>query len=72
MKALKKQLNNELKNYLNANNLKIETVFIGGGTPSTIKAHEYKEVFDLIRPYLIENAEITTEANPNSASFTMA
>lgn len=69
MEALKKQLNNELENYVKANNLEIETVFIGGGTPSTIKANEYKEVFDLIKPYLIENVEITTEANPNSASL---
>lgn len=69
MKALKKQLKNELNTYLKPNNKKIETVFIGGGTPSTIKHFEYEEVFDLIKPYLEENAEITTEANPNSASY---
>lgn len=69
MKALKKQLKNELDNYVKPHNKTIETVFIGGGTPSTIKHHEYKEVFDLIKPYLTEDVEITTEANPNSASF---
>lgn len=69
MEALKKQLKNELENYVMKHNKKIETVFIGGGTPSTIKAVEYKEVFELIKPYLVNNAEITTEANPNSASF---
>ncbi|QEZ89172.1 oxygen-independent coproporphyrinogen III oxidase [Aliarcobacter cibarius] len=69
MDALKKQLANNLKRHLINTNKKIETVFIGGGTPSTIKASSYKELFDLIKPYLIENAEITTEANPNSATL---
>lgn len=69
MQALKKQLKHELQNYVEKNNKEIETVFIGGGTPSTIKFHEYEEVFELIKPYLKKDAEITTEANPNSASF---
>ncbi len=66
MNALKKQLKFELKNSLK--NDFIETVFIGGGTPSTIKASEYEEVFEIIKPYLQKNVEITTEANPNSAT----
>lgn len=69
MNALKKQLKNDLENYVNKHNKKIETVFIGGGTPSTIKAFEYEEIFEMIKPYLEEFAEITTEANPNSASY---
>ncbi len=69
MKALKKQLKNDLENYVNKHNKKIETVFIGGGTPSTIKAFEYEEIFEMIKPHLEEFAEITTEANPNSASY---
>ena len=69
MKALKKQLKNNLENYVISHNKKIETVFIGGGTPSTIKAFEYEEIFEMIKPHLEEFAEITTEANPNSASY---
>ena len=69
MNALKKQLKNDLENYVIKNNKKIETVFIGGGTPSTIKAFEYEEIFEMIKPHLEEFAEITTEANPNSASY---
>ena len=69
MKALKIQLKDELNNYVKKHNKEIETVFIGGGTPSCVKHHEYKEVFEIIKPYLIEDAEITTEANPNSASY---
>lgn len=67
MKALKKQLKFDINNYDIKHN-SIETVFIGGGTPSTIKHFEYEEVFEIIKPYLKENAEVTTEANPNSAS----
>ena len=69
MNALKKQLKSNLDNYVIKDNKKIETVFIGGGTPSTIKASEYAEIFEMIKPYLEEFAEITTEANPNSASY---
>ena len=60
MNALKKQLKNDLENYVIKHNKKIETVFIGGGTPSTIKAFEYEEIFEMIKPYLEEFAEITT------------
>jgi len=61
-------LNKQLKHDLEKHNQKVETIFIGGGTPSTIKAHKYKEVLEIVKPYLVENAEITIEANPNSAS----
>lgn len=67
MKALAKQLKFELQ-YIKNKDEKLETVFIGGGTPSSIKYEEYEEVFKLIQPYLKQNCEITTEANPNSAS----
>ena len=46
----------------------IETVFIGGGTPSTVEAQLYEPIFQYFKPYLTKNVEITTEANPNSAS----
>ena len=64
IQALKKQLEFELKNH----NKKIKTVFIGGGTPSTIEAKKYEEILQIIKPYLENNTcEITIEANPNSA-----
>jgi len=58
----------ELQIRLVKQNKKIETIFIGGGTPSTIKAHKYNKVLEIVKPYLVENCEITIEANPNSAS----
>lgn len=51
------------------NGVKFETVFIGGGTPSVVDSVLYEELFDKINPFLQNNAEITSEANPNSASF---
>jgi len=46
----------------------LETLFIGGGTPSTIDASLYMELFDKIGRYLKVGAEITVEANPHSAT----
>jgi len=67
MLALHKQLTFELKRF-DVKQKSIETIFIGGGTPSTVSPELYKPIFKLLKPYIQEGAEITTEANPNSAS----
>lgn len=67
MKALYQQLSFELQHF-KASPRSIETLFIGGGTPSTVSPELYISIFELLQPYLKENAEITTEANPNSAT----
>jgi len=67
MRALYSQLEYELERF-GAKEDSIETVFIGGGTPSTITPSEYKNIFDKLKSYLKKDAEITTEANPNSAT----
>jgi len=67
MKAITQQLKNELKRF-NPKPKSIKSLFIGGGTPSTVEPHMYQDFFDIINPYLTKNVEITTEANPNSAS----
>lgn len=69
MKSLESHLENELKKHLKNSNEKLETVFLGGGTPSCIKSEKYEKIFDILQPYLHENCEITTEANPNSATY---
>ena len=69
MKALYKQLSFELQRF-SVKPKSVETLFIGGGTPSTVSPEHYAPLFELLRPYLKENAEITTEANPNSATQT--
>ena len=60
----------EIQNFAKKNpNFKISTLFIGGGTPSSVEAGLYEDVFEILAPRFMANAEITTEANPNSANF---
>lgn len=68
MEAICAQLTFELKKF-NAHKKSIRSVFIGGGTPSTIEATLYTPFFTLLKPYLSKGAEITSEANPHSASM---
>ncbi len=68
MSSILKQVEFELKRFKIQKN-DIESFFIGGGTPSTIKPDLYKQFFKILKPYLKKNAEITTEANPNSAGI---
>ena len=67
MQALKRQLIFELERFQAEKN-SIETLFIGGGTPSTISPELYAPIFELLHPYFKEDIEITSEANPNSAT----
>ena len=68
MDALLEQLKFELKRF-DAKEKSIETLFIGGGTPSTVSPDLYGPLFELLAPYFMDDAEITTEANPNSATY---
>ncbi len=67
MQALLKQLHFELRRF-ECEGKSIETVFIGGGTPSTIGPKLYEPLFKILKPFLKEDIEITSEANPNSAT----
>jgi oxygen-independent coproporphyrinogen-3 oxidase len=67
MAALHRQLITELERF-EAKPRSIETLFIGGGTPSTVVPELYAPLFETLGPYLDPNAEISCEANPNSAS----
>jgi len=67
MKALLRQLDFELTRF-EASKQCIESVFIGGGTPSTVPPKLYAPLFKRLQPYLKEGIEITSEANPNSAT----
>jgi len=66
MDALLRQLRSELER---KSPQKLQSIFIGGGTPSTIDAHLYEPLFELLKPLVDEETEITFEANPNSASY---
>ena len=67
MEAIEKQLIFEIDKFKVKKN-SIETIFIGGGTPSTVKPKLYEPIFKLLSPFMTKDIEITTEANPNSAS----
>jgi len=67
MDALLVQLAFELERF-GAQKGSVETLFIGGGTPSTVDPALYAPLFQALCPYLAPDAEITTEANPNSAT----
>lgn len=70
MNALILQLETELLRFHVSRENPIETVFIGGGTPSTVEPSLYRPLFEMIDPYLVKGCEITSEANPNSATRT--
>jgi len=67
MSAINDQLRFELEHRV-IDTQSLTSLFIGGGTPSCIDAAWYEPFFALIAPYLSPNAEITTEANPHSAT----
>ncbi len=50
---------------------KVETIYFGGGTPSLLTSEELKQIFDSIDANytLIENPEITLEANPDDLTL---
>lgn len=65
IKAVEKQLKNDLCEFdIKANS--ITSVYIGGGTPTCLKAHFYENFFAILEPYLTKDAEISTELNPES------
>lgn len=68
MNALHKQLLHNLE-YYNIAIGSLETIFIGGGTPTTVDFSLYEPIFETIAPYLQKDAEITSEANPNSTTI---
>ncbi|MCX6074577.1 MAG: radical SAM family heme chaperone HemW [Campylobacterales bacterium] len=69
MHALSMQLSYELERFGVSEMNLIETVFIGGGTPSTVDPTLYTKIFETIAPFLAPTVEITSEANPNSATY---
>jgi putative oxygen-independent coproporphyrinogen III oxidase len=48
----------------------VETVFFGGGTPTQLPAHDLVRVLEAVDAELglVEGAEVTTEANPDSVT----
>ena len=61
-----KALKNEIESY----NIKdLQTIYIGGGTPTSLNDDEFKELLDMIKPYSTDVKEYTIECNPESLSL---
>ena len=58
-----KALKEELESY---NIGKLETIYVGGGTPTCLSDDEFKELLDIIKPYSKGVKEYTIECNPES------
>ncbi len=65
MKALHTQLTEELKKTKEP----LKSIFIGGGTPSSIEAKLYNPLFETLQDWIDNTTEITIEANPNSTTL---
>ena len=63
--ALKKQLVRQAASFQNK---KIDTVFIGGGTPTILLIDQISELLETVQTYyaLAKNVEFTVEANPGT------
>ncbi len=69
--AYLKSLKNELKMYsdnLSETEKELDSIFIGGGTPTSLSVSELEEILENIQTcfYLSKDAEITVEANPDT------
>ena len=46
----------------------LNTIYIGGGTPSVIDSKQIVQILDVLKLFVTENAEITIEVNPESVT----
>lgn len=67
-KAYVKQLCREISLFPRAEDYEIQSIFIGGGTPSAIPAEGIADILNEIKGkfYISETAEVTIEANPGT------
>ncbi len=54
--------------HINLSKYSIQTVYIGGGTPSLIDNESISKIMDNVRLFVADNAEITIEINPGTAN----
>ena len=61
-----KWLNRLAKDFKRINNEEYETIYIGGGTPSSLSIDQLKKLLELIKPFSNKVIEYTFEVNPES------
>ena len=62
--ALRADLGYQLESFGDLDS-KINTIFIGGGTPNAVDSIYYEDIFSLLSPFYSDNCEISIESNPN-------
>ncbi len=68
VRALKKEI---VEHFFAGQNGRLDTVFLGGGTPSVLAADQVAEIITCCHEYpgFAEDVEITLEANPKTVDF---
>ncbi len=70
--AYKNALINEIKTCEHLDDAKIDTIFIGGGTPTVINPNYIDEILkEVFKKNVLPNAEITIESNPGTLNEKM-
>lgn len=65
-----KYVNALIRNFSYCKGEHIDTIYFGGGTPSILSCRSYEKIFNAIKEnFIIENAEVTLEANPCTVDF---
>lgn len=67
-RAYVKQLCQEISSFPSAGMYRVQTIFIGGGTPSVLLAQDIAEILHVIRDKfdVVRDAEVTIETNPGT------
>lgn len=69
IEAYIEKLKEEITSNLNNNDYIIKTIYIGGGTPSSIDSKYIVEILNIIKEkFNLENAEVTIEVNPGTVT----
>jgi oxygen-independent coproporphyrinogen-3 oxidase len=65
--AQKDYLRESVRGQMPENRLPLETVYLGGGTPSLLEEEDFLQIFNTLDKYfhLLPGAEVTLEANPD-------
>lgn len=50
-------------------NIPLKTIYIGGGTPTSLNDEQLKSLMDMIRPYINNDCEVTIETNPETLDY---
>ncbi|RDU64844.1 radical SAM family heme chaperone HemW [Helicobacter sp. MIT 14-3879] len=72
LEAIKADLIHSLNLVTSLNNgllKKLDSIYIGGGTPNTLAPKDYEDIFNILQKYISKDTEINIELNPNASKF---